>query len=106
MGCSTGHTKDFTQILKPAKKTINLINAAILLIIFSPLPTRSSPEQLNTAPPVFLHGHVSSPISPPLIQRKFGWLLRAVVNWRPPKDTTNFVIFIFLRQIPMAEKTR
>ncbi len=101
-----GHTKDFTKILKLAKKTINLIKAAILLNIFSPLPTQSSPEQLNTAPPVFLRGHVSSPIYPPSIQRKFGWMLRAVVNCRPPKGTTNFVVFIFLRQIPMAEKTQ
>jgi hypothetical protein len=30
MGWSTRHTKDFFQILKPAKKIINLIKASIL----------------------------------------------------------------------------
>jgi hypothetical protein len=47
---------------------------------------------------------VSSPISPSSIQHKFGWLLRAVVNWWLPKDSTNFVIYFFCAEFQWLKR--
>jgi hypothetical protein len=46
MGCSMGHTKYFVQILKPAKKIINLIKAAILFFILPP-PNSIAPRTIE-----------------------------------------------------------
>jgi hypothetical protein len=37
----------------------------------------------------------SCPIHPPSLPRVFGWLLCLVLNWGPPKTTTNFGFLIF-----------
>jgi hypothetical protein len=94
MGCSTGHTTDFVQILKPAKKKINLIKAAILFYIL-PLPNSIAPRTIEYHSPCVPRRSRILSYPPPSIKHKFGWLLRAVVDWRPPKATTNFVILIF-----------
>jgi hypothetical protein len=53
MGCLMGRTKDFVQILKPAKKTIILIKAAILFYILPP-PNTIIPRTIEYRSPCVL----------------------------------------------------
>ncbi len=46
MGCTTRHTKDFFQRLKPAKKIINLIKASILYYSLPP-PNSTAPKTIE-----------------------------------------------------------
>ncbi len=102
MDCSTRHTKDFIQILKLAKKTINLLKASILyasILYFYPPSQLDGPH--NNRIPLPLRSPMVVHFLPSLTHhlRVHGWLLRAVNDWRPPKATTNFGIFIFLPEI-------
>jgi hypothetical protein len=68
MGCSTLHAKDIIQILKPAKKIINLMKASILLYFSPPsqldcpqndgfaFPQRSSTTARSIVPPLSFSG--------------------------------------------------
>ena len=74
------------------------MKASILFYLTSP-PTLTALGAIEYHPPAFPDSRASSPILPPSIPRRFGWLLCEVVDWRPPKVTTNFAFFIFLPQI-------
>jgi hypothetical protein len=74
------------------------MKASILFYLPTP-PTSTTLRAIEYHPPAFPDSRASSPILPPSIPRRFGWLLCEDVNWRPPKATTNFAFFIFLPQI-------
>ena len=70
VGWLTRHTKDFFQILKPAKNIINLIKASILYYSLPP-PNLTAPRTIEYCPPCIpcrsraLYN--PSPIAPALI---------------------------------------
>jgi hypothetical protein len=95
MGCSTLHAKDIIQILKPAKKIINLMKASILLY-FSP-PSQDCPQNDGFAFPQRSSTTARSIVSPLSFSgvNVVGCLLCAIVDWRPTNAAINFVLFIF-----------
>ena len=76
----------------------------LFYVILYLLQTRPPQNDQIQTPPAFPNGHASSPIPPSLRPRLFGWLLHAVVDWRPPKPTTNFMIYIYL-SLNLMDKT-
>ena len=82
MGSLMQHTKDFIQILQMVKKIINLMKAFILFYSLPP-PTSTAPRTFKYRPPcVPRRSHVlyyPSPVAFAL----FGWLLCAIIDWRP-----------------------
>ena len=90
MGGLRAPTKDFVQLIAQAKKIIKLMKASILLFL-SPFPTRPPTERWIRLSPAFLDQRTFYHIPPQLLRCKFGWLLCAVVDWRPPNAAINFV---------------
>jgi hypothetical protein len=64
MGWLTWHTKDFIQILKPAKKIINLMAASIFYYSLPP-PNSTAPRTIEYHPPASPAGRASSHIPCP-----------------------------------------
>ncbi len=67
----------------------------LILFYFLPDPNLIAPKTMDSPSPVLLDIQTFFRIPPQLLPRVFGWLLRLIINWRPPKAVTNFIIYIF-----------
>ena len=97
MDCLTRHTKEFIQILKPASKIITLMAASILFYSL-PNPNTTAPRSIKYCFPC-VSRRTCILCYPFHIVLTLFWLVCAIVNWRTPKATTNFILLIFCPKI-------